>query len=131
MSHSVPGTQLYSEVKRASDSFLGIPSQCFVAKKASVGMPPGKPRDQYTANLAMKINVKLEGINWYIRPSPKAPWQSQPYMVIGGLPPYLHARPLKPKTSLLPGTWPELLCIRVPDLPGQNPQVNPVVAKQL
>ena len=68
-------------MKRSSDSFLGIPSQCFVACKAAIGMPQNKPRDQYTANLALKINTKLDGVNCIV---PKNfPWQSQPYMVFG------------------------------------------------
>jgi hypothetical protein len=41
-------------VKQATDSALGIPSQCFVAKKASIGFPP-KGRAQYCANLALKV----------------------------------------------------------------------------
>lgn len=36
------GADLYKQVKRASDSFLGMPSQCFVARKASVGIPQSK-----------------------------------------------------------------------------------------
>jgi hypothetical protein len=40
------GTDLYNEVKRAGDSFLGIPTQCFVTRKASIGVPqvPFYPR---------------------------------------------------------------------------------------
>ena len=30
------GAELYKEVKRATDSSLGIPSQCFVANKAGI-----------------------------------------------------------------------------------------------
>lgn len=33
------GQQLYKEVKQASDSMLGVPSQCVVAKKAGIGFP--------------------------------------------------------------------------------------------
>lgn len=35
------GQQLYKEVKQASDSMLGVPSQCVVAKKASSGRGRG------------------------------------------------------------------------------------------
>lgn len=45
-----------------SDSQLGIPSQCFVKSKAGIGSQP-KGRLQYCANLAMKINQKLGGVN--------------------------------------------------------------------
>lgn len=57
------GAELYKEVKRASDSFLGIVSQCFVTRKASIGVPMVRGRPQYCANLAMKINAKLGGKN--------------------------------------------------------------------
>ena len=68
-------------MKRSSDSFLGIASQCFVARKAAIGMPQNKPRDQYTANLALKINTKLDGVNCIV--NKMFPWQNQPYMVFG------------------------------------------------
>lgn len=45
----IAGTDLYKEVKRASDSFIGVPSQCFVAKKASIGVPMTRcTRQPYT-----------------------------------------------------------------------------------
>ncbi len=37
------------QVKRATDSLLGIPSQCFVADKAGVGTETRTSRPQYTA----------------------------------------------------------------------------------
>ena len=44
------GAELYKEVKRATDSSLGIPSQCVVASKAGIQYgPPAKPRVQYCA----------------------------------------------------------------------------------
>lgn len=75
--------ELYNEVKRASDSYIGIPSQCFVARKASIGIPQTRPRDQYTANLALKINAKLNGINVIIEPRMQQSWQREPYMIMG------------------------------------------------
>ena len=68
-------------MKRSSDSFLGIASQCIVARKAAIGMPQHKLRDQYTANLALKINIKLGGVNCIV--NKLFPWQKQPYMVFG------------------------------------------------
>ena len=47
--------ELYKEVKRASDSFLGVPSQCFVTRKASIGVPAPRGRPQYCSNIAMKV----------------------------------------------------------------------------
>lgn len=73
--------ETYRAVKRASDSFLGVPSQCFVASKAGVGqnLPTGK-RLQYMGNLAMKINSKLGGINQTVASS--LPW-AEDYIVLG------------------------------------------------
>ncbi|PNW83955.1 hypothetical protein CHLRE_04g214250v5 [Chlamydomonas reinhardtii] len=54
----------YREVKRVSDIELGIPSQVVVGGKARVGYREqrgGGP--QYCANVAMKINNKLGGVN--------------------------------------------------------------------
>lgn len=76
-------TNAYTEVKRASDSFLGIPSQCFAANKAKIGdMPMGNSREQYLANIAMKVNAKLKGTNVVLSRNPY-PWMSKPFMVFG------------------------------------------------
>jgi hypothetical protein len=45
-------TELYKDVKRATDSFLGVPSQCFQPSKASITVPPKRGgREQYCANV--------------------------------------------------------------------------------
>lgn len=56
---------VYAEVKQAGDSILSIPTQCVVCPKAGIGrdaMPP-KGRLQYVANLALKVNAKMGGVN--------------------------------------------------------------------
>lgn len=78
------GAELYKEVKRASDSYLGIPSQCFVARKASIGVPQARGRPQYCANIAMKVNAKLDGVNCAL--ATVQPFMQKPFMVIGGAP---------------------------------------------
>ena len=40
------GAALYREVKQASDSALGIPSQCIVAQQAGIGSPDPRGRLQ-------------------------------------------------------------------------------------
>ena len=55
--HWCTGTELYQEVKRATDSFCGIPSQCFVSSNAGVGNPAKlRGRPQYAANVALKAS---------------------------------------------------------------------------
>jgi eukaryotic translation initiation factor 2C len=55
----------YALVKQAGDSVLGIRTQCFAADKAGVGIDARPPRGrmQYCANVAMKINAKMGGVN--------------------------------------------------------------------
>eukprot|EP00803_Ostreobium_quekettii_P004715 evm.model.scf_2111.1 EVM.evm.TU.scf_2111.1 scf_2111:7138-18005(+) len=58
-----PADQLYREVKLASDTKLGVPSQCIVSVRANLQAPnpDWKKQDQYCSNLAMKINAKIGG----------------------------------------------------------------------
>lgn len=51
----------YAEVKHVSDSVLGVPSQCALAKNVTAA------RGQYLGNLALKINLKLRGLNLTLR----------------------------------------------------------------
>jgi hypothetical protein len=74
----------YNDVKRASDSYLGIPTQCFAANKAKLGTYPDTGREQYLANVGMKVNAKLQGTNVVISRNPY-PWMNEPYMVLGEL----------------------------------------------
>lgn len=82
------GKEMYRAIKTESDSHQGIPSQCFVAEKAGVGQGArSKGQFQYIANLAMKVNAKLQGVNCKLCPArdSKCPISSQDfaYMVIG------------------------------------------------
>lgn len=51
------GAGLYGEIKRASDSFFGIVSQCMLSKHIQKCSP------QYIANILLKVNAKLGGKN--------------------------------------------------------------------
>eukprot|EP00210_Caulerpa_lentillifera_P001708 g1641.t1 len=55
----------YQDFKRVAEGALGVVTQCIVARNAGIGSPP-KGRKQYLANLAMKINQKLGGVNTQI-----------------------------------------------------------------
>jgi hypothetical protein len=62
---------LYSEVKLASDAALGLPSQVMVAPVAGVGRGAApRGRLQYCANLGLKINAKLGGVNMRLAGNP-------------------------------------------------------------
>jgi len=55
------GSGLYGEIKRSSDTFYGIVSQCMLSKHIQ------KCSLQYIANLLLKINVKIGGKNMIIK----------------------------------------------------------------
>ncbi|KAF9279099.1 hypothetical protein BGZ68_008138 [Mortierella alpina] len=52
------GTPLYAEIKRVTDTVLGSASQCMQS------IHTRQPKKQYCANLCLKINAKLGGLNW-------------------------------------------------------------------
>ncbi|RLN93228.1 hypothetical protein BBJ28_00009155 [Nothophytophthora sp. Chile5] len=66
----------YGDVKRMSDTVLGIPSQCI----ASVNLPRANP--QFCANVCLKINMKLNGKNAVLR-EPLPLVGSSPTIIIG------------------------------------------------
>lgn len=70
------GTASYGDIKRMSDTLLGIPSQCIV----SANIPKANP--QYCANVCMKINMKLNGKNSILR-EPLPLVSSAPTIIIG------------------------------------------------
>ncbi|ORY01783.1 Piwi-domain-containing protein [Basidiobolus meristosporus CBS 931.73] len=56
------GAQLYGEIKRISDTILGVTTQCIQGKHVF------KPNKQLCANVCLKMNVKLGGVNSYLLP---------------------------------------------------------------
>eukprot|EP01116_Phalansterium_solitarium_P014865 TRINITY_DN3274_c0_g2_i2.p1 TRINITY_DN3274_c0_g2~~TRINITY_DN3274_c0_g2_i2.p1 ORF type:complete len:705 (+),score=308.89 TRINITY_DN3274_c0_g2_i2:108-2222(+) len=54
----------YGEIKRLSDCIIGVPSQCIQSWKAFDARKFG---DQYLANICLKLNSKLGGMNWKIQ----------------------------------------------------------------
>ncbi|GMH37755.1 hypothetical protein BSKO_05628 [Bryopsis sp. KO-2023] len=89
----LPGrvTQIYKAVKMESDTRMGVPTQCFLADKASIGQRASPPqgRNQYCKNLAMKINAKIGGVNCCLVDVPgcRLPLlegnQGKPFMIFG------------------------------------------------
>ena len=68
---------LYAEVKRVGDSIVGIPTQCVQSKLVQ------QAKDQVCANISLKINSKLGGINQVIDPSVKSLVFREPTIVFG------------------------------------------------
>ncbi|KAG0370845.1 Piwi domain-containing protein [Gamsiella multidivaricata] len=54
------GVPLYAEIKRVTDTILGVSSQCVQIKHTWT------PKKQYCANVCLKINVKLGGMNSHL-----------------------------------------------------------------
>jgi eukaryotic translation initiation factor 2C len=66
----------YGDVKRASDTVFGIPSQCMLLKHCV------KKQPQYIANLLMKVNMKLGGRNAVFR-EPMSWFMEAPTIIFG------------------------------------------------
>ncbi|GBC06890.1 hypothetical protein RclHR1_07120003 [Rhizophagus clarus] len=72
-----PGVPLYAEIKRVCDTVIGVASQCILGKHTF------SAKKQYCANICLKINVKLGGMNSFINPS-QIPFITQcPTIVMG------------------------------------------------
>ncbi|EGF81781.1 hypothetical protein BATDEDRAFT_16026 [Batrachochytrium dendrobatidis JAM81] len=71
------GVSLYAEIKRVSDTVIGIATQCLQAKHMLAA------KRQYCANVCLKINVKLGGMNSYLS-SQQLPFVSErPTIILG------------------------------------------------
>lgn len=71
------GTPLYAEIKRVSDTILGIPTQCLQVKHTRL------PKKQYCANVCLKMNVKLGGANSFIQPREMPFLAEKPTIIMG------------------------------------------------
>ncbi|KAG8937958.1 hypothetical protein FRC00_008304 [Tulasnella sp. 408] len=58
------GDDIYTRIKNAGDIKIGVATQCMRGFKCG----PGKGNDQYYANVCLKINAKLGGINVIPKP---------------------------------------------------------------
>ncbi|KAJ1913715.1 hypothetical protein IWQ60_009100 [Tieghemiomyces parasiticus] len=67
----------YGEIKRLSDTDMGAPTQCMLMSKVQRG------GIQYMANVALKLNVKLRGVNAQLRREDIPFLSSEPTMVVG------------------------------------------------
>ncbi|KAJ3124783.1 hypothetical protein HK098_000874 [Nowakowskiella sp. JEL0407] len=71
------GVPLYAEIKRVSDTVVGIASQCVQIKHVFAA------KKQYCANVALKLNVKLGGINAFLAPNQLPFITERPTIVFG------------------------------------------------
>ncbi|XP_020617491.1 protein argonaute-2-like isoform X2 [Orbicella faveolata] len=69
--------RLYPEIKRVGDIVLGIPTQCVLSKYVQQAKP------DLCANIALKINAKLGGINHVIDLADKSPVFREPVIIFG------------------------------------------------
>ncbi|KAF9581944.1 Eukaryotic translation initiation factor 2C [Lunasporangiospora selenospora] len=56
------GVPLYAEIKRVSDTVIGVATQCIQMSHTR------QPKKQYCANVCLKMNVKLGGMNAFLSP---------------------------------------------------------------
>jgi hypothetical protein len=57
------GVPLYAEIKRVSDTVIGVASQCVQSRHTM------QAKKQYCANVCLKMNVKLGGMNSFLNPT--------------------------------------------------------------
>jgi hypothetical protein len=70
------GVLLYAEIKRVSDTVTGVPTQCIQSKHIA------DAKKQYCANVCLKVNMKLGGMNLFLF-SPQIPFiSSRPTIVM-------------------------------------------------
>ena len=67
----------YAEIKRVSDTVIGVASQCIQFEYLK------NPRKQYCANVCLKINVKLGGLNSFLNPTNIEFIVEEPTIVMG------------------------------------------------
>jgi hypothetical protein len=68
---------LYAEIKRVSDTVIGVATQCIQSQHLR------QAKKQYCANVCLKINVKLGGMNSFIDPA-QIPFISQRPTILMG-----------------------------------------------
>lgn len=61
----------YKHIKRFGDIVFGIPTVCVLGEEKKFYKTPVKFAGQYFTNVALKINLKLNGINHTLRDQPK------------------------------------------------------------
>ncbi|RIA87407.1 Piwi domain-containing protein [Glomus cerebriforme] len=71
------GVPLYAEIKRVCDTVIGVASQCLQSKHTM------QPKKQYCANVCLKINVKLGGMNSFLKPENTPFISERPTIVMG------------------------------------------------
>lgn len=71
------GVPLYAEIKRVSDTILGIPTQCIQVKHIYAA------KRQYCANVCLKVNVKLGGMNGFLSHSELPFLGEKPTLLLG------------------------------------------------
>ncbi|GBB99129.1 hypothetical protein RclHR1_03420012 [Rhizophagus clarus] len=71
------GPKLYGEIKRVGETVIGVATQCVQSG------PVKTPKKQYCANVCLKMNVKLGGMNSFISPSLIPFISDRPTILIG------------------------------------------------
>ncbi|CAG8579185.1 6251_t:CDS:1, partial [Acaulospora colombiana] len=84
--------QIYDAIKLASDTILGVATQCVLRKHVF------SAKKQCCANICLKINAKLGGMNSFIRPDLVPFITERPSIIMGAVVTY--SSPYNTKTSI-------------------------------
>ncbi|GBB99127.1 hypothetical protein RclHR1_03420010 [Rhizophagus clarus] len=71
------GKDLYGEIKRVSDTVIGVATQCIQSEQMN------RPKPQYCANVCLKMNVKIGGMNSFVVPEHVPFLAKEPTILIG------------------------------------------------
>ncbi|KAI0219846.1 hypothetical protein L0F63_007171 [Massospora cicadina] len=71
------GVELYGAIKTACELELGVPTQCVQSDKIF------RPNKQYCANVCLKMNAKLGGVNASIQPAELGDLKAPPTILFG------------------------------------------------
>ncbi|KAI9236747.1 MAG: Piwi domain-containing protein [Podila humilis] len=71
------GTSLYAEIKRITDTVIGVSSQCMQMKHIRAA------KKQYCANVCLKMNVKIGGANVQLAPGMLNFVTAKPTIIVG------------------------------------------------
>ncbi|RCI01857.1 eukaryotic translation initiation factor 2C, 3 [Rhizopus stolonifer] len=71
------GVPLYAEIKRISDTVIGVATQCVQSKHIA------DAKKQYCANVCLKVNMKLGGMNLFLPPDQIQFISQRPTIIFG------------------------------------------------
>ncbi|KAJ7261360.1 Piwi domain-containing protein [Mycena haematopus] len=116
---------LYQKVKRFGDITVGVPTQCIKWTKNRWDASD-RQTSQYHANLILKINARLGGVNFVPRDNAMAVLASAPTMVLGADVSHPSPQSTLPSVAGLVASWDENACRYGASVRLQRTRLEPI-----